>query len=767
MTWTSIGSIDTSRKSVGGAESRHKSDKFAAATHFFVMSGDDEQRWVDAAIRWDDHQDDADEESDDERDAFDPFKQDPSQSFSFTFRVDADADAREPKSTAGTCNADGAAAASSSSQHECKCATKDKDDEDDATISAAGSADDGAAAASRSSQHESKSATKNKDADDDATISIQLSGYKYDSDETFNSTGLTLWRAAEHLCQYTIRRREELRNRRLCELGCGLGLCGILAHRLTSMGNVDKAIGSAQKNETEVYLTDGDTDALAQLRANVRQNAPPADNGGNNAGTIRCNQLIWGRENTVNFLGRHCSNRPFDILLASDVVYVADIIAPLMETVQTLLAPEGVFWFAYCSRRNVPVKIDLVLEAVLEAGLVYDCVEEVDGIMIYEIRWGKSGDNGEKIASATTASSTDSNEPVRPFEWLTNFSSLSRLLVQTYLFPGESETKGRGRALHVGCGTSTLGECMVEELGYEQVVNADVDRESLSAMEKRWNERCARNDKSEILEAMEWQEFDFGKITETSSDAAFQSGYFDVVVDKSTLDCALCSGDGAAGMIVEAYNALRSDGGVYVCISFNHVDFVGRLLKDCPGADWDVEHVVVKRKVDVPEHLAGRLSASTGLTSDSVGDVLPTEQPNLKQQNSAWADGSFDPDDDYRRQCNVFICRRRKGSSATPIYFNAVRDHLHRVNDAWFQTSNPMVTHTREADLRAAFEARADGGTLPLKDCYAILFTDAEREHLTYEFFLEDWAAFHESHGDLSRDSMTVDTALQFLKEMQ
>jgi len=342
-------------------------------------------------------------------------------------------------------------------------------------------------------------------------------------------------------------------------------------------------------------------------------------------------------------------------------------------------------------------------------------------------------------------------------------------LAQAYLFPEEGETKGRGRALHVGCGTSTLGECMVEELGYEMVVNADVDQEALSAMEKRWNERCARNDRPEILEAMEWQEFDFGKVTETSSDAAFQSGYFDVVVDKSTLDCALCSGDGAAGLIVEAYNALRSDGGVYVCISFNHVDFIGRLLKDCPGADWDVEHVIVKRKVDVPEHLAGRLGANSGSGSDPIGDVLATERPNCsKQQNSAWADGSFDPDDNYRRQCNVFICRR-KGSSANPLHFDAVRDHLHRVNDAWFKASNPMVTHTRETDLRAAFEARTDGGTLPLplKDCYDVLFTEAEREHLTYEFFLEDWTAFHESHGDLSRDSMTIDTALLFLKEMQ
>ena len=70
---------------------------------------DGEQRWVDASIRWDDHQDDADESSDDERDAFDPFKEDPSQSFSFAFRLDeasgADAGSTSRPPAAG--NADG------------------------------------------------------------------------------------------------------------------------------------------------------------------------------------------------------------------------------------------------------------------------------------------------------------------------------------------------------------------------------------------------------------------------------------------------------------------------------------------------------------------------------------------------------------------------------------------------------------------------------------------------------------------------------------
>ena len=35
-------------------------------------------------------------------------------------------------------------------------------------------------------------------------IRLSLDGYKYESDETWQSTGLTLWRAARHLCDYLV-----------------------------------------------------------------------------------------------------------------------------------------------------------------------------------------------------------------------------------------------------------------------------------------------------------------------------------------------------------------------------------------------------------------------------------------------------------------------------------------------------------------------------------------------------------------------------------
>ena len=163
----------------------------------------EETHWVDASIRWDDHQDtvnnaDSDDDVDGPMNCFDPFKEDPSQTFSFRFRLPSandDGITIEEVPSAACDNSDGAASAS-------LCKAQD---------------------------------TTSEDLGDDNCISIELNGYKYDSDETFNSTGLTLWRAAEHLCHYMVRHSDVLQNKRVLELGCGLGLCGILAHKLCAL----------------------------------------------------------------------------------------------------------------------------------------------------------------------------------------------------------------------------------------------------------------------------------------------------------------------------------------------------------------------------------------------------------------------------------------------------------------------------------------------------------------------------------------------------
>lgn len=43
-----------------------------------------------------------------------------------------------------------------------------------------------------------------EDGDHTTTIRISLRGYKKDSDQVWQSTGVTLWRASEHLCHYLV-----------------------------------------------------------------------------------------------------------------------------------------------------------------------------------------------------------------------------------------------------------------------------------------------------------------------------------------------------------------------------------------------------------------------------------------------------------------------------------------------------------------------------------------------------------------------------------
>jgi len=149
---------------------------------------------------------------------------------------------------------------------------------------------------------------------------------------------------------------------------------------------------------------------------------------------------------------------------------------------------------------------------------------------------------------------------------------------------------------------------------------------------------------------------------------------------------------------------------------------------------------------------------------------------------------------------NVYIFRKQIGGSTEEVgkcsheYRSSVREHIRSVNDIWFTKMNPMLTSARENRLRQAFaegianhidasilndpgiEMPQSGyhvprDCLPLRDCYDVLFTDTEREHLDFSFFLEDWKIFQEGRDQLgeslSQDGMNLDTALQFLHEMQ
>jgi predicted nicotinamide N-methyase len=198
-------------------------------------------------------------------------------------------------------------------------------------------------------------------------VPIELRGYKTDSDQVWKSTGLTIWKAAEVLGRYMAQHYPVIQNQSVMELGAGLGLCGILAHRL----------GAAK-----TCITDGDSDALQLLKENLERNKSD-----DTTCMVSVHQLIWGKDTAQKFSKRHGT---LQVLIASDIIYARCIVEPLWETVQTLLerTMSSKFIMAYFSKRKVNVTIDVVLEHAQEAGFEFELVEEdPEGVHIYVFQW--------------------------------------------------------------------------------------------------------------------------------------------------------------------------------------------------------------------------------------------------------------------------------------------------------------------------------------------------------------------------------------------
>ena len=91
---------------------------------------------------------------------------------------------------------------------------------------------------------------------------------------------------------------------------------------------------------------------------------------------VECRQLRWGKEFLSSF------KEEFDIILASDVIYLEEVIEPLLDTVVALLAPGGLFWLSY-ARRNV--SIDKVLSSAKRHGLEWsEPSENAEGVYVFQ-----------------------------------------------------------------------------------------------------------------------------------------------------------------------------------------------------------------------------------------------------------------------------------------------------------------------------------------------------------------------------------------------
>lgn len=100
------------------------------------------------------------------------------------------------------------------------------------------------------------------------------------------------------------------------ELGCGCGgICSMVAAKSADL----------------VVATDGDTKALDLLNQNVALNLQALS-----LASLITKKLEWGNRDDVESIKR-LNDRGFDVIIGTDVTYVADAISPLFATAKELI----------------------------------------------------------------------------------------------------------------------------------------------------------------------------------------------------------------------------------------------------------------------------------------------------------------------------------------------------------------------------------------------------------------------------------------------
>jgi hypothetical protein len=167
-----------------------------------------------------------------------------------------------------------------------------------------------------------------------------------------HATGMTQWPAGRLLCDYLVCQPPVKSHTRVAELGCGLGMTGL--------------VFSALNPDASVLLTDGDEPCVQQAAANAKAAG---------RASVTAAHLLWGDAAACAALGG-----PFDVVLGGDLVYGEsrggglshgtgkDNVKSLFVTVQALLShgPGAAFLLGF-QRRSVPLSV--VLEAAAAEGL--------------------------------------------------------------------------------------------------------------------------------------------------------------------------------------------------------------------------------------------------------------------------------------------------------------------------------------------------------------------------------------------------------------
>ncbi|KAJ4955284.1 hypothetical protein NE237_012067 [Protea cynaroides] len=209
-----------------------------------------------------------------------------------------------------------------------------------------------------------------------------------------------------------------------------------------------------------------------------------------------------------------------------------------------------------------------------------------------------------------------------PFDWYQKYPSLAPLF---HLYVRRDR-----RILVVGCGNAVFSEEMVDD-GYRDVFNIDISSVVIEAMQKKYQDRPE----------LKYIKMDVRDMSD------FESGYFDAVIDKGTLDSLMCghnSQQNATKMLEEVGRVLKNKG-VYILITYGAPVYRLHLLRDL--CLWTMTlHVVEKPVAErITEHKKWELTDPIPLDKGSSSiDAALGKNPEVHYIYVCTKDNSLRPE---------------------------------------------------------------------------------------------------------------------------
>jgi predicted nicotinamide N-methyase len=203
-------------------------------------------------------------------------------------------------------------------------------------------------------------------------------------------TGIMIWPATHYMCQFLVNccssTASVVAKKTVVELGCGCGLLGVVAAAASRHSS-----SSSQSSPALWVSTDMDETALQLCQENYTRNGVDTTSSCTDQSSVWVQKLKWGNATDIKALLEQLQRRPgegsdsakkFDVVVAADIVYPAtcgQVLADLLETVDTLLTVNGgKFYLSFCSRDG-PKTPTALLAAASQAGFGISALLPEDG----------------------------------------------------------------------------------------------------------------------------------------------------------------------------------------------------------------------------------------------------------------------------------------------------------------------------------------------------------------------------------------------------